>query len=387
MSNVLFLGMPSHGHVNPTIGLVAELVRRGEHVTYFASEMFRSRIEGAGATYRAYSSDLDLFKARKPGERSPMIGVFSKGVETVEDILNQSEGFDYLIHSAAFPFTKPIAHVLGIPTVSSLAVFLGLDIFVNPPQEDPLLKNPEMREAYERLSQEIHAKYSVTLPAGPLGLIYNHGDLNLVYTSRFFAGDVPYFDDTYSFVGPPVAERKEDIDFPFDQIEGKRVLYISLGTVFGSHTFCLYDVFFEAFADWDGLVVMTAYRVDQTNFKPPANFIIRDYVPQNAILRHATAAITHCGMNSMNDLIAHEVPFVALPMGADQPLLAARARELGATVILDAEGVNALELRSAVNQVVEMPEYLKSIRQINESFRTAGGYPKAVDEIFALIRR
>ena len=64
MSNVLFLGMPSHGHVNPTIGLVAELVRRGERVTYFASEMFRSRIEGAGATYRGYTSDLDLFKAR-----------------------------------------------------------------------------------------------------------------------------------------------------------------------------------------------------------------------------------------------------------------------------------------------------------------------------------
>jgi len=387
MSNVLFLGMPSHGHVNPTIGLVAELVRRGERVTYFASEMFRSRIEGAGATYRGYTSDLDLFKARKQGERSPMIGVFSKGAETVAEILDQAEGFDYLIHSAAFPFTKPIAQVLGIPTVSSLAVFLGLDTFVNPPQEDPLLKNPEMREAYERLTQEMLAKYGVTLPTGPLGLIYNPGDLNLVYTSRFFAGDVPYFDETYSFVGPPVAERKEDIDFPFDQIEGKRVLYISLGTVFGSHTFRLYDVFFEAFADWDGVVVLTAYHVDQTNFKPPKNFIVRDYVPQHAILKQAAAAITHCGMNSMNDLIAHEVPFVALPMGADQPLLAARARELGATVILDAEGVNAQELRMAVDQVVQMPEYLQNIRQINESFKAAGGYPKAVDEIFALTRR
>jgi UDP:flavonoid glycosyltransferase YjiC (YdhE family) len=63
MSNVLFHGVPSHGHVNPTIGLVQELVARGESVTYFASSDFREKIERAGASFKAYEQDLDMFNA------------------------------------------------------------------------------------------------------------------------------------------------------------------------------------------------------------------------------------------------------------------------------------------------------------------------------------
>lgn len=43
MSKVLFLGIPSHGHVNPTIGLVSELVNQGEEVIYFCSEEFKEK--------------------------------------------------------------------------------------------------------------------------------------------------------------------------------------------------------------------------------------------------------------------------------------------------------------------------------------------------------
>lgn len=37
-------------HVNPTLDLVAELIKRGYKVTYYASEKFRSRLEAIGAT-------------------------------------------------------------------------------------------------------------------------------------------------------------------------------------------------------------------------------------------------------------------------------------------------------------------------------------------------
>jgi MGT family glycosyltransferase len=105
------------------------------------------------------------------------------------------------------------------------------------------------------------------------------------------------------------------------------------------------------------------------------------------VLKYAAAAITHAGMNSMSDLLVHGIPFVSLPMGADQPELAARAEELGATISLD---VNALEpeaLRNAVERVMHDPSYLASIKKISESFKAAGGYPKAVDEIFELKRQ
>src|SRR5206468_12114593 len=54
MSKIVFIEMPASGHVNPTLPVVQELVRRGEHVTYYATEEFRSQIEQTGATFQPY---------------------------------------------------------------------------------------------------------------------------------------------------------------------------------------------------------------------------------------------------------------------------------------------------------------------------------------------
>ena len=390
MSNVLFLAAPSHGHVNPTLGLVDALVRRGERVTYFASEPFRERVEATGATFKAYAHDLDMFKGPPaPGRRSAMLDVFAHGADAIADIFAQTQyrRFDYLVHSAPFPFARPMARLLEVPTVASHAVFAGLDAFFErdrPPMHPMLAPNGERDAALQQAAAAIARRFGIEVSTDLRDWILNPGDLNLVYTSRLFAGELPYFDDSYRFVGPPVHDRHETTDFPLDRLAGKRVLYISLGTVFGNRSPALYEAFMAAFARWDGVVVMAAYGVDTSAWRPPANFIVRPYVPQGEILRHATAAITHAGMNSISDLIAAEVPFVCLPMGADQPALASRARELGATLVLDHASATAAQLEDAIARVTGEPSFRAAIRVIAESFRAAGGYPKAADEVFAL---
>jgi MGT family glycosyltransferase len=392
MSNVLFLAAPSHGHVNPTLGLVHELVRRGEHVTYFASPPFKERIEAAGATFKAYAHDLDMFKGPPaPGQRSAMLDVLAHGAETIADIFAQTQyhRFHYLVHSAPFPFARPMARLLDVPTVSSLAVFAGLEPFFDrdAAATHPMLApNPSRDAVMTQAAGDIARRFGVEVSTDFRDWIFNPGDLNLVYTSRLFAGDLPHFDDSYVYVGPPVHERHETHDFPLERLAGKRVLYISLGTVFGSRSPALWQAFIAAFARWDGVVVMAAYGLDTTAWRLPANFIVRPYVPQGEILKHATAAITHAGMNSISDLLAAEVPFVCLPMGADQPALAARAQALGATLVLDHASITAQQLEDAVHRVTTEPSFRANIHAIAESFRAAGGYPKAVDEIFRLKR-
>ena len=393
MSDVLFLAVPSHGHVNPTLGLAAELVRRGERVTYFASEPFRERVEATGALFKAYAQDLDMFKGPPaPGGRSAMLDVFARGAESIADVFAQTQyrRFHYLVHSAPFPFAKPIARLLELPTVASHAVFAGLQPFFerDKPSTHPMLApNPERDAAMRAAAAQIARRFGVDVSTDFRDWIFNPGDLNLVYTSRRFAGDLPWADDTFKFVGPPIHERAETTDFPLERLAGKRVLYISLGTVFGSRSLALYEAFFAAFARWDGVVVMTAYGVDTTAWRPPANFIVRPYVPQGAILRHATAAITHAGMNSISDLLAAEVPFVCLPMGADQPALASRAQALGATIVLDHASATAEQLEEAMRRVSSEPAFREGMHTIAESFRAAGGYPRAVEEIFELKTR
>ena len=393
MSDVLFLAAPSHGHVNPTVGLVAELVRRGERVTYFASEPFRERVAATGADFKAYAHDLDLFKGPPtPGRRSAMLDVFARGAESIADVFAQTQyrRFHYLVHSAPFPFTRPIARLLELPTVASHAVFAGLQAFFerDKPSTHPMLApDPERGAAMQAAAAEIRRRFGIDVSTDFRDWILNPGDLNLVYTSRLFAGDLPYADDSFRFVGPPIHDRAETTDFPLDRIAGRRVLYISLGTVFGDRSPALHQAFFAAFARWDGVVVMSAYGVDTTAWRPPANFIVRPYVPQGEILKHATAAVTHAGMNSISDLLAAEVPFVCLPMGADQPALASRARELGATIVLDHASATPEQLAEAIDRVVREPSFRENIHRIADSFRAAGGYPAAVDEVFAFKRR
>ena len=48
MSRIVFFSIPAHGHTNPTLGVVRELVSRGHQVWYYSYEAFREKIEAAG---------------------------------------------------------------------------------------------------------------------------------------------------------------------------------------------------------------------------------------------------------------------------------------------------------------------------------------------------
>lgn len=394
MSKVLLLSVPSHGHVNPTLGLVNELVKNGEEVVYFSSIDFKEKIEEAGATFKCYCEDLDIFKVPDDSTADPMLHVIGSAATVIADILEQIEGiqFQYIIHSAPFPFARPIAQILQLPTVSSLGIFAGIGDFLAGDDGKGAEVFPgmeEMMDAYNKASLCIKETYSVDMPDNVMDLLMNKGDINLVYTSEYFIApaDKAWFDDTFKFVGPPVFERKENLDFPFERLEGRKVIYISLGTVFSNFNLALYSLFFSAFADMDAVIVMAAYHVDLSQFTIPANFIVRNYIPQSALLKYADAAITHAGMNSISDLTNSNIPFVCIPLGADQPNLASRAEELGATIALDAATLTPAVLRASVEAVLADPSYLESIRKISTSFNEAGGYKKAVEEIFLLKER
>lgn len=127
---------------------------------------------------------------------------------------------------------------------------------------------------------------------------------------------------------------------------------------------------------------MAAYNVDLSQFHVPDNFIVRNYVPQFEILKYACAAIIHGGMNTTNDLIYNNVPFVVIPIGADQPYIANMVSELGAAISIDRKKLTSEILKSYVKKVLFAPMYLKNIKKISDSFNQTGGYKKAVQEIF-----
>ena len=91
-------------------------------------------------------------------------------------------------------------------------------------------------------------------------------------------------------------------------------------------------------------------------------------------------------MNSTSESLYFEVPLVMLPMTNDQPIVAQRVKELGAGVILDIQQLTVENLKQAVSEVFQNPIYKENAKKISRSFRDAGGYVKAADEVFKITR-
>ncbi|PXY51682.1 glycosyl transferase, partial [Virgibacillus profundi] len=113
----------------------------------------------------------------------------------------------------------------------------------------------------------------------------------------------------------------------------------------------------EAFGGLDWQVVMSIGRF----FDPaelgvlPSNVEVHEWVPQRAVLEHASAFVTHAGMGSTMEGLYYGVPLIAVPQAVDQPLNAARIADLGLGVHLPKEEVSVPALREALCTVTADP--------------------------------
>lgn len=396
MSKVLFMNFPAYGHVNPTLGLAHELVARGEQVDYTCADSFREKIEQTGAIFKNYGRlveqniSFQKINANLENMIQFLKSICESSLDTVEKMIEDigDTRYDYIIKDSLYPFATIVADILKVPSVSSCAVYAtykDMQEFDNCVDYHDLLSSEELKNAFEKTKEQFAKRFDIELP-DLSNLFYTRTDLNIAYTSHYFVPHKEYYDDSFVFIGPPIYDRHESIEFPFEKLRGRKVVYISMGTVFSENT-KLYELFFKAFENTDYLVVMSAYKVDLSQFTIPENFIVRNFVPQSEILKYTAAAITHGGMNSISDLMYNEVPFVAIPIGADQPCNSYRASSLGASITLDVKKLTPELIRNSINDVISNGSFLKEIKKISDSFKNSGGYKKGADEIFKLKKR
>ena len=126
MAKALFLGLPLHGHTNPSLPLVRALVERGDEVVYFSSEAFAARIQQTGAQYRPYRNAF-LADLRQLSERTDEISWLL--MRTTGEVLAQeldafrAERPDYIISDSVAPWGQWVAQVLDVPVVTSVTTF------------------------------------------------------------------------------------------------------------------------------------------------------------------------------------------------------------------------------------------------------------------------
>jgi MGT family glycosyltransferase len=393
MSRIVYFNVPAHGHVNPTLPVVSELVRRGNQVVYFnyASDEFRGPLERTGAEVRMMSG-LGFDPARPdptllhPG---PHLTAFllEAAWAFLPGILRDLEQLapDLIVHDTLCPWGRFAARILGIRSVCTSVMF-AFRKDVLPAMRLHKLAWTAIRGAgalarHFWTAGKLRRKYRLQ-GLDLVNVLTNPGDLNLVFTSREFQPHADRFDGSYRFVGPSFAPRTAAADFPLEQLGGRRAIYISLGTL---HTQSerFYRTCIEAFGGWDNPVVMTVGKhTDVSRLgKIPDNFIIRPFVPQLEVLRRAALFISHAGMNSVQESLCHGVPLLMVPQTDEQAMVANRAAAFSTALVLRRRDLKVNTLRQKARQVLDDPRFRLQAAAVGESLRGAGGYLRAADEI------
>ncbi|AUS26823.1 glycosyl transferase family 1 [Paenibacillus sp. P2(2022)] len=392
MARVLFINGGSEGHINPTIGVVQELISRGEEVVYFSIEAFRERIERTGASVRTFD-DQKFIKAFISGGRDYLLerinGLLLTADIIIPSVLEQIKGehFDYIIHDSMFGCGRILAQILKLPAINSCTSFAQTKESFNHIMEQFSINVPKdivkpINDKFQNLTAMVKEKYGVEIHS-PYEVFCNPAPLTIVYTTREFQPYGEAFDQTYKFVGPSISSRLTQESFDFTAIKGKKTIYISLGTVF-NRAIDFYKICIEAFGNTDHTIVMSIGNRTQVSDlgEVPENFIVKNDVPQTDILQHTKLFITHGGMNSTHEGLYYGVPLIIIPQSADQPIIAGQVANMGAGIKLQMESLTANQLREAADHVLSLP-FKKAVAHMRESFQKTGGYHQAVNEIFA----
>ncbi len=409
MPKALFFNIPAHGHINPSLPLVAELSRRGHALTYFATETYRAHIERAGASFRPYPTQVldDAYFTRQGLHGGVPQRVACHLVQLTEELLPtllplaQATQPDYILFDGLCPWGYFVARILGVPAVVSLALMpppspppqailklLPASLKLLPmllPALFALFRDVDKALEANRRSRALGKKYGVP-PLSYTALLSAPGDMALSYTSTYFQPFADTAPKTVRFVGwtlndaPPTSE-------VFEPPVGKPLIYISLGTLNNTEA-TFFKTCIDALADWEAAVLIsTGKRLAPNSFGPlPANIVIQTWVPQTHLLQRAALFVTHGGMNSLHEGLYCGVPLLLVPQQLEQIFNAHRVVELGAGLMLSPAQLDAKSIRAAAAQLLHDSRFKTEAERIGRSLREAGGARRAADEVEALLR-
>ncbi len=386
---VIFFNLPAYGHVNPSLAIVKELIARGEEVVYYTSANFEATLTSLGANYRPYPISMEFDFAYLSLHLVKFSNVMmEKTLQLLPPLLDELRELqaDYILHDTTCMWAKIAAQQLQIPAISTIPFFLPLGGKPKPSLWLPILKTiwraiPDI-PAFFSLAKKIKQQYGLDIRRMK-DTYYNDEALNIVYTSRLLQANSERADKHFVFIGPTISGRQEMMDFPMEQLENSKVVYISLGTIMSGQQTAFYRLCFQALKTLDAVVVLAIGRETaiKTLGEIPKNFIIRHYIPQLAVLEKASIFITHVGMNSLQEGIYYETPLIMIPQTLEQQINALRAEEVGAGIYLPMEKVNVVSLRKTVDKIFLQNSYKKSLNMLKNAFITSGGAEKAVKAI------
>jgi UDP:flavonoid glycosyltransferase YjiC (YdhE family) len=357
---VLVVSTEGAGHVTPLVPIIGALLSGGDEVLVTSGPGAATVIERTGARFAQAGPSQSEYMARLAARTrgNPGDGVAPERIlhyflprafgeigvdEMVDDVLRHGREFGPdLVLFEAFALAGPlVAELLGVPSVAHMFGPL-------PPREAVELANDAV--------SPIWRSFGLDVP-GWAGM----------YATLTIQVCPPALDPALVPKGESLHLRPVPLPTGGPERTPGPIVYVTFGTLFNTNL-DLFRVALDALADQPVDVVMTVGRdQDPAAFAPvPANVRIERFIPQAELLPSCRAVVHHGGAGTTFGALAHGVPQVIVPQGADNYEHAAMCEGAGTAIALRPDALTPATLAAAVQRVVDDDAFARASRACAE---------------------
>jgi zeaxanthin glucosyltransferase len=399
------------GHLNSMILLSQHLKDRGHKVTFIEKPKIESRVRQAGLEFCPIGVALSPFKEKtalvsSPGLRSQLSTLRFNLKRITQDLEMYLQETTIAVKQAKVDALLVNEIALAGPTVAEIARLPYFIISTSVPHSFgwnnlSWLSGFKYSESWFSLVEAAFLENSVLRMRGPIRRTLDAYRLqaklqplrrvNKSFPELAHITQLPECLDlprsklpgTFHYTGP-FANRatRPHVDFPWNRLDGRPIIYASLGTTRNVQPF-VFRLVSEACRDLElQLVISLGGRFNPEMFSDlPGNPLVTMYAPQLELLKLATLVITHGGPNTVFETLMEGKPMVAIPLAHDQPAVAARLARLGIAEVLPVMRLSARKIRRGVTKVLNDPSYRDAAAKMQAKLHSLNGLQRAVDVI------
>jgi zeaxanthin glucosyltransferase len=409
-----FLSLPLTGHLNPMAALARKLQSRGHEVVFIgvpdvepvvrAADLdfvpFCENEHPAGSVTERWAriANLHGLDVVRYTSRELTPSLVRAALEHLPGKIAKT-GLNALVLDTLYRFLELVAMHLGLP-YAQIWPTLHFDFSGSTPLALYSWPHETSPEALARNVAGLQIVREIREPMMPIARAYaerNKLEIDwsnpaatvsklavITQTPKEFDFPIPHLPPQFHYAGPfQDHEGREPVPFPWEKLTGKPLIYASMGTLVNGlknvHTAILKAV--GEFPDMQA-VLSVGKNFNPNDLPPiPSNTIVVPIAPQIELLKRSALCITHAGLNTTLEALGQGVPLVAIPIGFEQPGVAARIAYHGAGEFVEVGNLTARHLSQLIAKVRANPNYRDKARWYQKILGETRGLDTAADII------
>jgi MGT family glycosyltransferase len=177
---------------------------------------------------------------------------------------------------------------------------------------------------------------------------------------------------------------RAEVLFPWERLTGEPLIYASMGSVMHGLREVFQSILLAAERSGYQVVLSMGSQLQAEELKTSsASTILVAHAPQLELLKKAALCITHAGLNTTLESLAHGVPLVAVPISNDQPGVAARILASGTGLFVPLPQLTGESLHALVDTVLGDPAYRERAMEMKSAIENCDGLTMAAEIIEA----